>query len=93
MYKYEQKMKDAESSGIVFSEGQKIYLRCASLNGIELLDHLYDKYSTDYMSHSDDDNALDYLSMIGLLISIMDFFDSNMCALVDQMIEKNKAYK
>ena len=55
MYKFEKKIKAAEENGIRFSEGQKTYIRCARINGIDLLDHLYDRYSRDYLSHPHDE--------------------------------------
>ena len=39
MYKFERKIQEAEKRGIHFSEGQMTYIRCARINGIDLLDH------------------------------------------------------
>ena len=41
MYKFEKKIQEAEKRGIHFSEGQMTYIRCARINGIDLLDQLY----------------------------------------------------
>lgn len=92
MYKYEKKIKAAEENGIRFSEGQKTYIRCARINGIDLLDHLYDSYSRDYLSHPHDEKSSEYLAVISVILSVSEYFDENLCELVDQMIEQNKIY-
>ena len=90
MYKFEKKIKEAEKNGIMFSEGQKTYIRCARVNGIDLLDHLFDRYSREYLSHPHDEKSSDFIATIGLLLSIMDFFDENLCELVDEISRQNK---
>lgn len=92
MYKFEKKIKEAEENGIRFSEGQKTYIRCARINGIDLLDHLYDRYSRDYLSHPHDEKSSEYLAVISVILSVSEYFDENLCELVDQMIEQNKVY-
>lgn len=92
MYRYEKKIKAAEEKGIKFSEGQKTYIRCARINGIDLLDHLYDRYSREYLSHPGDEKSSEYLSVISVIVSVSEFFDENLCELVDQMIEQNRLY-
>ena len=92
MYKFEKKIKEAEENGIRFSEGQKTYIRCARINGIDLLDHLYDRYSRDYLSHPHDEKSSEYLAVISVILSVSEYFDENLCELVDQMIEQNKIY-
>ena len=89
MYKFEKKIKAAEENGIRFSEGQK---RCARINGIDLLDHLYDRYSREYLSHPHDEKSSEYLAVISVILSFSEYFDENLCELVDQMIEQNKVY-
>ena len=90
MYKFENKIKEAEKNGIMFSEGQKTYIRCAKMNGIDLLDHLFDRYSREYLSHPHDEKSSDFIVTTGLLLSIMDFFDENLCELVDEISRQNK---
>ena len=85
-------VKAAEEKGIRFSEGQKTYIRCARINGIDLLDHLYDRYSRDYLSHPHDEKSSEYLAVISVILSVSEYFDENLCELVDQMIEQNKIY-
>ncbi len=89
MYKFEKKIEDAEHSGIGFSEGQKTYLRCARINGIDILDHLYDEYSKDHVNHPKSSDG-EFLDIIGMIITVTEAFDKNMCELVDQMIEYNR---
>ena len=73
-------------------QGQKTYIRCARINGIDLLDHLYDRYSRDYLSHPHDEKSSEYLAVISVILSVSEYFDENLCELVDQMIEQNKVY-
>ena len=89
MYRFEAKLKAAEDRGIEFSEGQKTYLRCARINGIDLLDHLYERYTQEYMIHQKEEGSAEYLSVIGIILSISEFFDNNLCELVDKMIDQN----
>ena len=70
MYRFETKLKSAEDRGIEFSEGQKTYLRCARINGIDLLDHLYERYTQEYMIHQKEEGSAEYLSVIGIILSI-----------------------
>ena len=90
MYKFEKKIEDAEHRGIDFSEGQKTYLRCARINGIDILDHLYDEYSKEHANHPKTSDG-EYLDIIGMIITVTEVFDKNMCELVDQMIEYNRS--
>lgn len=92
MYKFEKKIKVAEEKGIKFSEGQRTYIRCARINGIDLLDHLYDRYSREYLNHPHDEKSIEYLSVISVILLVSEFFDENLCELVDQMIEQNRLY-
>ena len=89
MYKFEKKIEDAEHRGIGFSEGQKTYLRCARINGIDILDHLYDEYSKEHANHPKSSDG-EFLDIIGMIITVTEVFDKNMCELVDQMIEYNR---
>ena len=82
MYKFEKKIQEAEKRGIHFSEGQMTYIRCARINGIDLLDHLYEKYTREYVS----------CPHISTILLASEFFDENLCELVSQMIEQNKLY-
>ena len=93
MYRFETKMKQAEEKGIVFTEGQKTYIRCARINGIDLLDTLYDKYTQEYVIHLKEEGSSEYLSIIGVILSISNYFDKNLCELVDQMIDQNTCSK
>ena len=73
MYKFEKKIKAAEEKGIRFSEGQQTYIRCARINGIDLLDHLYDRYSRDYLSHPHDEKSSEYLAVISVILSVSEY--------------------
>ncbi len=91
MYEFEMKMKAAEKEGIRFSEGQQTYIRCARINGIDLISHLIDRYSKDQMNEpQDDEESREYLTAISVIMSISEYFDENLCELVDQMIEQNR---
>lgn len=92
MYKFERKIQVAEQNGIRFSEGQKTYIRCARINGIDLLDNLYDRYSREYLYHPQDEKSMEYLAAISVILTASDYFDENLCELVNQMIEQNKLY-
>ena len=93
MYRFETKMKQAEEKGIKFTEGQKTYIRCARINGIDLLDTLYDKYTQEYFIHQKEESSTEYLSIIGVILSFSDYFDKNLCDLVDKMIDQNTCSK
>lgn len=92
MYKFEKKIQEAEKRGIHFSEGQMTYIRCARINGIDLLDHLYEKYTREYVSCPHGENTDEYLTTISTILLASEFFDENLCELVSQMIEQNKLY-
>ena len=77
---------------IHFSEGQMTYIRCARINGIDLLDHLYEKYTREYVSCPHGENTDEYLTTISTILLASEFFDENLCELVSQMIEQNKLY-
>ena len=34
----------------------------------------------------------EYLAVISVILSVSEYFDENLCELVDQMIEQNKVY-
>ena len=92
MYKFEKKIQEAEKRGIHFSEGQMTYIRCARINGIDLMDHLYEKYTREYVSCPHGENTDEYLTTISTILLASEFFDENLCELVSQMIEQNKLY-
>ena len=92
MYKFEKKIQIAEQNGIKFSEGQKTYIRCARINGIDLLDQLYDRYSREYLYHPHDEKSCEYLATISVILSVSEYFDENLCELIDQMVKQNRLY-
>jgi len=92
MYRFEKKFKEAVRDGVRFSEAQKTYLRCASSHGIDIINSFYEKYTREYINHYQDEDNSAYLDKVNLIISIMDAFDDNLSALVDQMIGVNGYY-
>ncbi len=93
MYEFEVKIKEAEEEGIGFSEAQQTYIRCARINGIDLINHVYDRYSTGYANcRNDEEKSSEYLTAVSVIMSIREYFDENLCELVDKMIEHNRLY-
>ena len=93
MYRFEKKIEAAKELGIRLSEGQLTYVQCARINGIDVLDYLYELFVKDYANHTHDKNSSDYLLFIGLILTLSEFFDDNMCELIDGMIEQNAVKK
>lgn len=93
MFDFEKCIQDAENTGIEFTEGEKTYLRCARINGIDLIDSLYEQYIQQFVS-SDSENAEDeYLTVLTTVLTIRDYFDKNMVELVKQFVRMKAAGK
>lgn len=93
MFDYEKCIQDVENAGIEFTEGEKTYLRCARINGIDLIDSLYEQYIQQFVS-SDNENAEDeYLTVLTTVLTIRDYFDKNMVELVKQFARMKAARK
>ena len=43
MFEYEKCIQEVKEAGIEFTEAEKTYIRCARINGINLIDSLYEK--------------------------------------------------
>lgn len=93
MFDFEKCIQDAENAGIEFTEGEKTYLRCARINGIDLIDSLYEQYIQQFVS-SDSEKAEDeYLTVLTTVLTIRDYFDKNMVELVKQFVRMKAAGK
>jgi hypothetical protein len=92
MHKFERKMKEAAKAGIRFSESQLTYIRCARINGIDVVDGMYERYSKEYINHEYDDEATDYLRVLSVILSVIEACDENLCELIDQVIEENRRH-
>ncbi|MCR5337558.1 MAG: hypothetical protein K6E75_03275 [Lachnospiraceae bacterium] len=91
MYEYEQKMKNARKAGISFTDEEETYLRCARMNGIEILELIVMNNLKEFARTEDVKKRMDAMNMISTVMDIKAVFDKSLCELVERMVHYHKA--
>ncbi len=91
MYKFERRIEVAKECGIELTDAQVIYLQCARVNGIDLLNHLYEECIKPCIENPQIETASESLQEAGVILTLINKFDESLCELVDQMVHQNTA--
>jgi len=87
MFEYEKCIQEVKEAGIEFTEAEKTYIRCARINGIDLIDSLYEKYIEQFVNNDE------YLTILTTVLTIRDYFDKNMVELIKQLVRMKAVRK
>ena len=93
MFEYEKCIQEVKEAGIEFTEAEKTYIRCARINGIDLIDSLYEKYNEQFVNNDSDNADDEYLTILTTVLTIRDYFDKNMVELIKQLVRMKAVRK
>lgn len=93
MFEYEKCIQEVKEAGIEFTEAEKTYIRCARINGINLIDSLYEKYIEQFVNNDSDNADDEYLTILTTVLTIRDYFDKNMVELIKQLVRMKAVRK
>lgn len=93
MFEYEKCIQEVKAAGIEFTEAENTYIRCARINGIDLIDSLYEKYIEQFVNNDSDNADDEYLTILTTVLTIRDYFDKNMVELIKQLVRMKAVRK
>lgn len=93
MFEYEKCIQEVKAAGVEFTEAEKTYIRCARINGIDLIDSLYEKYIEQFVNNGSDNADDEYLTILTTVHTIRDYFDKNMVELIKQLVRMKAVRK